>query len=241
MVVIGVNVMAGTGMINGETTAQISEKYNNLFVPAGFTFSIWGLIYLTLLGFIIYQLRMAFIRGHEETLEQLMVRMRGWWLISCMANSCWLFAWHYELMPLAILLMLALLVSLLAIHLNFNIAMPGASWSIRFFIYLPFSLYLGWICVAMVANIAALLVYTGWDGLSVPVTIILILTATLAATLLVVRRNNLIAGLVAAWALLGIIARQENEGGPMALVVCCLISMAILLFLGLWQLNRQKQ
>lgn len=242
LVVIGVNVLAGLGLINGNTTSQVSEKYDNLFVPAGFTFSIWGLIYLALLGFIIYQLRLAFAAGDEDSLEQFMERMRGWWLISCMANSCWLFAWHYELLPLALLLMLTLLISLLAIHINFNIAAPGASRSVRWFIYIPFSLYLGWICVATVANTAALMVYAGWNGMSVPVTAILILVACIGATLLVVKRHNIVAGIVAIWAFYGIIAKRQSEVTSMALpvIICCLTAIGVVLIAGVRSVFHKK-
>ncbi|WP_440134451.1 hypothetical protein [Chitinophaga sancti] len=243
LMVIGVNALAGLGLINGNTTAQVSEKYDNLFVPAGFTFSIWGLIYLALIGFIIYQLWLAFASGHEDSLEQFMERMRGWWLISCMANSCWLFAWHYELLPLAILLMLTLLISLLAIHINFNIAAPGASRAMRWFVFIPFSLYLGWICVATVANIAALLVYSGWDGMSVPVTAILILVACAGATLLVVKRHNIVAGMVAIWAFYGIIAKRQSEVTTMALpvIICCLSAIGVVLVAGIRELIYKKE
>jgi len=249
LMVIGVNVLAGLGMINGNTTAQVSDKYDNLFVPAGFTFSIWGVIYLALLGFIIYQLWLAFAAGHEDALERFMERMRGWWLISCMANSCWLFAWHYELLPLALLLMLTLLISLLAIHLNFNIAAPGfknkapePGRAVRWFIYVPFSLYLGWICVATVANIAALMVYSGWDGMSVPITAILILLACVGATFLVVLRHNIVAGMVAIWAFYGIIAKRQSEVTTMALpvIICCLTAIGIVLIAGVWEVFHKK-
>lgn len=243
ILVIAVNTLASMGLINGNTTAQVSEKYDNLLVPAGFTFSIWGVIYLALLGFIVYQLWLAFAPGYERVLTQLMERLRGWWLISCMANSCWLFAWHYEVLPLAILFMLTLLISLLAIHINFNIAAPGASRPVRLFIYLPFSLYLGWICVATAANIAALLVYTGVDGMSVPVTVILILITCVAATLLMVRRNNIIVGLVAIWAFYGIIAKRQSDATVMALpvVICCLAAIGVVLVAGIREAFHKKE
>ncbi|WP_343668859.1 hypothetical protein [Chitinophaga sp.] len=242
LVVIAVNALAGLGMINGNTNAQVSEKYDNLFVPARFTFSIWGVIYLALLGFIIYQLWLAFAPGYGDRLKRLMERMRGWWLISCTANSCWLFAWHYELLPLAILLMLTLLISLLAIHINFNIAAPGASRSVQWFIYLPFSLYLGWICVAAVGNIAALIVYSGWDGRSVPVTAILILVVCVGTTLLVVKRHNIVAGMVAIWAFYGIIAKRQSEVTTMALpvIICCLTAIGVVLIAGVREVIHKK-
>ncbi|MBW8687606.1 hypothetical protein [Chitinophaga rhizophila] len=238
IVVIVVNMLANLNVINNRNTGDISDKYDNLFVPAGVTFSIWGVIYLTLLGFIIYQLWLAFSKGHTEALGPFMERLRGWWLISCMANSCWLFAWHYELLAVSVLLMLTLLVCLLAIHLNFNIALPRAGTRIeKLFIHVPFSLYLGWICVATVANIAAFLVYLGWNGMSVPGTIFLILLCTIGSTLLIIRRHNIIVGLVAIWALYGIIMKRQSIGGAaeMPIIYACLGAMLIITISGIWR------
>jgi hypothetical protein len=236
--VIVVNLLANLNIINNTNTGDISDKYDNLFVPAGTTFAIWGLIYIALLGFVIYQLWLAFSKGRTAELERFMERLRGWWLISCMANSCWLFAWHYELLPLSILLMLALLVCLLAIHLNLNISLPRpASRAERLLIDIPFSLYLGWICVASIANIAAFMVYLGWNGMSIPGTIFLILLCTTGTTLLIIRRHNIIVGLVAIWALYGIILKRQSTGGAAAMPVtfACIGAMAIITISCIWR------
>jgi len=239
IMVIVVNAMAGRGLLNNRSPADISDEYENLFVPAGATFSIWGVIYLTLLGFIIYQLWLAFSKRASPQLEPFMQRLRGWWLISCMANSCWLFAWHYELMPLSILLMLTLLVCLFAINLNFNIALPRAhvSKAEKVFVHLPFSLYLGWICVATTANIAAFLVYLGWNGMSIPGTIFLILLCTVAATLLIIRRHNIIVGFVAIWAFYGIISKRLSVGSAsdMPIVYSCGGAIALIMITSIWR------
>lgn len=245
MMVIVVNAMANFNLINNKSTSDISDKYENLFVPAGFTFAIWGLIYLSLLSFIVFQLWMAFSRKQLPALELFMERLRGWWLVSCMANSCWLFAWHYELLPLSILLMTTLLICLLAIHLNFNIALPylPVTRAEKLFIHLPFSLYLGWICIAIVANIAAFLVYLGWDGMSIPGTIFLILICTVASTLLIIRRHNITVGLVALWALYGIISKRQSAGGDaeMPIVSTCIGAMVIITVSGIWRLVSDRR
>lgn len=244
IMVIVVNTLANLGIINNRNTGDISDKYDNLFTPAGITFSIWGLIYLTLLGFVIYQLWLAFSKGHTDQLTLFMERLRGWWLISCMANSCWLFAWHYELLPLSILLMLALLVCLLAIHLNFNISLPrAASRAEKLFVHVPFSLYLGWICIATVANIAAFMVYLGWNGTSIPGTIFLILLCTVGATLLIIRRHNIIVGLVAIWALYGIIIKRQSAGGSTAtpIIYACIGAMVIIVLSSIWRVITNRR
>jgi len=244
IMVIVVNLLANLNVINNRSTGDVSDKYDNLFVPAGLTFAIWGLIYLTLLGFIVYQLWLTFSDGHTEELGRFMERLRGWWLISCTANSCWLFAWHYELLPLSVLLMLALLVSLLAIHLNFNISLPRSAGKIeKLLVHLPFSLYLGWICVATIANIAAFMVYLGWNGMSIPGTIFLILLCTIGSTLLIIRRHNIIVGLVAIWALYGIIVKRQNAGGAaeMPIVYACIGAMLIITISSAWRLITNRR
>jgi hypothetical protein len=240
--VIAVNAMASMNMLNGKSPADISDKYDSLFTPTGITFSIWGLIYLSLLGFIIYQLWLAFSNKHLPELEQFMERLRGWWLISCLANTCWLFAWHYELLPFSILIMLTLLVSLLAININFNIALQKVSWPQKLFIHLPFSLYLGWITVATVANIAALWVYTGWNGPDIPWTIFLILICTVAAMLLLIKRKNIVVGLVAIWALSGIILKRQETGGPAAIpvTIACITAIVVIIIAILTQLLKKR-
>jgi hypothetical protein len=234
--VIAVNAMASLKMLNGKGPADISDKYESLFTPAGITFSIWGLIYLTLLGFIIYQLWLAF-SGNQPELQQFMERLRGWWLISCLANTCWLFAWHYELLPLSILIMLTLLVSLLAININFNIALQKVSWPEKLFIHLPFSLYLGWITVATVANIAAICVYTGWNGMDITRSIFLILITTVAAVLLVIRRKNIVVGLVAIWALCGIILKRQ---AVIPVTIACIAAIVVIIIAALTQLLKKR-
>jgi hypothetical protein len=236
IMVIGVNILASLSLINNESPREIAEKYESLFTPAGYTFSIWGLIYLGLLGFIVYQCWLAFSGRAPEALAQFMERMRGWWLISCLANTCWLFSWHYELLPVSLLLMLGLLISLLAIHVNFNIYTAQASLPEKLFISIPFSIYLGWICVAAVANLSALLVYTGFDGRNIPVTMFFIAVCTAAIAMLIIKRNNFVAGLTAIWALSGIIIKRQEIGGDAEtpIVITCITAIAVLIGVGCW-------
>jgi hypothetical protein len=242
IMVIAVNTMATLGMLNGMTTGEVSDHFETLFTPAGITFSIWGVIYLTLLGFVGYQLWLAFSGKSPYQLEQFMERMRGWWLISCLANSCWLFSWQYELVPLSMLIMLTLLISLLAININFNISLQHVSRPEWLFIYLPFSLYLGWIVVATLANIAAFWVYAGGNGASVPFNLVLLIICAIAITLLIVRRNNIVVGLVALWALAGIIIKRQGSGvpGSLTISIAAIIVMAVVVIAMLIQLLKKR-
>lgn len=242
IMVIVVNTMAMLGVLNNKDTGAISDKYGSLFTPAGITFSIWGIIYLTLLGFIGYQFWLAFSPKYPYEREQFMERLRGWWLISCLANTCWLFSWHYELLPLSMLIMLTLLISLLAININLNIAVQKVSWPQKIFIQLPFSLYLGWITIATAANLAAFWVYAGGDGQSVLFTVFLLLLCTIAATTLVISRNNIVIGLVAIWALAGIIIKRQETGGPATttITIACIVAMIVIVISALIQLLKKR-
>lgn len=122
ILVVGVKLLTLEQPINGIRTSDISNRYAHLLLPAPVALTIIrSILYLALAAFVIYQLWLAFWGNHLQELTRLMTHMRHWWLISCVANAGWYFAWHYELMPFAFLLQLLLLVSLIAIHYNFAI------------------------------------------------------------------------------------------------------------------------
>ncbi|RPE08223.1 tryptophan-rich sensory protein [Chitinophaga lutea] len=237
IVAIGVNVMANIGTLNGATTGEISAQYPNLFTPAGITFSIWSVIYLALLGFAGYQLWLAFSKGHEAELDAFQVRMKGWFLLNCLGNACWLFAWHYRAITLSLFFMLIILYSLAAIHRNFQIAHPGAGRKEKLFIHLPFGLYFGWISIATLANLTAWTVALGFNGIPpVAWTLAMMMIGLLVALFMILRYNNIYFGLVNVWAFYGIVLKREAEGGresapiiAAATVVIALLALALIL------------
>jgi len=245
IIVVVINMLAVLLPINGKSTGQLSDQYPNLFTPAGITFSIWGVIYLSLVAFVIYQLWLSFSGRYPEELKNFMIRMKGWWLISCLANTCWLLAWHYELVLLSVFLMLLLLFSLLAIHRNFNIARSPAHTREKLFIQLPFSLYLGWISIATLANITALMIYYGWDGAGISQiawAVLMIATGTLLSLTMILRRNNITYAVVSIWAFYGILLKREQaavmEEAPVT--HACVIAIGIIAIGISWQLYRRK-
>lgn len=246
ILVIAVNFMAVWLPINGQRTGTVAEKYANLLIPAGFTFSIWGVIYLALLGFTIYQLWLAFWGDYPQELSRLMTQMRHWWMVSCIANACWLFAWHYEMLPLSMLLMLLLLAALIIIRHNFAIGDTSAHWRERLFIHFPFSLYLGWVSFALVGNITALMVYWGWNGQGISQVAWSVLMISLCAGVsvyMILQHHNIIYGLANVWALYGIILKRkdvniitEHVVIQAAIVAIGLIAVAIS-----WKLYRERR
>ena len=162
---VTVNGLANSLPINGRSTGELSDSYPNLFVPAGFTFFVWGVIYLLLLAFIAYQL-VATLRGSPEGIG-VVTTVRVWFVVSSLANIAWIYAWHYERVLLSVVFMLVLLASLIAIYLKLQIGMAPSTSVRRWLVEVPFGVYLGWITVATVANVTALLVDVNWGGFGV--------------------------------------------------------------------------
>jgi len=204
--VIVVNAMANGVPLGGQTTGEISAKYPSLFTPAGYVFSIWGLIYLGLAAFVIWQALPA--QRNNASLAAIRIPF----IASCACNVFWIFAWHYDLPVLSLLFMLGILISLVQIYRTLNIALSDAPLTQRLIAHLPFSIYTAWITVATIANLSAVQIDQGWDdfGFSAPTwTVIKIaLAGSIAATVLF-RRRDLAFVLVAVWASVGIAVKHE--------------------------------
>ena len=196
-----VNGLANALPINGLNTGEISDRFKVYFVPAGYVFSIWGLIYLGLIAFTIFQALPA-QRANPR------MRATGWWVVlSGLANITWILLWHYEIFPLTILVMLILLVSLIVVYLRLGIGRTKVSNAETWWVRVPFSIYLGWITVATVANATSLLDYLKWNafGIAPETWMVIILAAVLAiSTLMSITRRDLAYTLVILWALAGI-------------------------------------
>jgi benzodiazapine receptor len=210
MFTIVVNALAGsTTLLNGKTSGEISDLYPTLITPAGFTFSIWGIIYTLLLVFTIYQM---LPRNREQPfLHQIGVLFA----LSGMLNIVWLFLWHYELITYSVVLMFTLLSALVAIYIRLDIGKSEASLWEKVCVHLPFSVYLGWITVASIANVAAALTAVGWDGGGIgQVTwaVLVIVVALLITLTTIATRKDVAYSLVIVWALVGIMSKQiENQ------------------------------
>lgn len=227
LVMVTVNYAASSGAINGNTIASISANYENLFTPAGYAFSIWGLIYLGLFVFVIYQARDMFM----ETKRTPVTHKVGWWFIaSCTANIFWIFAWINEYLGLSAIIMALLLFSLIMIIFNTRMELDDEPLSVIAFAWWPFSIYSGWITVAFIANMAAWLTSEGWDGFGfseVTWTVIMIITAGIINLVITWTRNMREFALVGVWALVAIAVANWNEQQT---VVTTALVVAIIIF-----------
>ena len=228
--VVIVNALAVTLPLNNKTTGELSDQYPNLFVPAGLTFSIWGVIYILLAIFVIYGLVVAIRKDSEKSsfIENIGIHF----LISCLANIGWIFAWHYEILALSLVLMLILLGSLITIYLKLRIGKSDSTRTEKYVVHLPFSIYLGWITIATIANVTALLVDINWNtfGLSEPFWAIAVIIVGIAITLSVLfTRKDIFYCLVVDWALLGILLKRLADSTPVqSVIVVSIVGMALI-------------
>ena len=226
-----VNFLAVGLPLNNKTTQQLSDALPNLFVPAGITFSIWSVIYILLGVFAIYQGKDLFKQEKDDL--SFLDKISYFFILSSIANVAWIFFWHYELVPISLIMMLILFVSLLALYLRLDIGKADVSKQERNFIHLPISVYFGWITTATVANVTAFLVSINRDrfGIAEEVwAIVILVVVALIYVLTVIIRNDIAYGLVGVWSSLGIVLKQITAApvvGITALVVLIVISLAI--------------
>ena len=234
LLMVGVNALANILPINGKGTGEISDSYFNLFAPAGITFAIWGVIYLWLAAFVIYQAAVS--KGKTGT-EQDIVKRIGWYfIISSLANTLWIFCWHYEIISLSLALMFIILFAL--IIANANIRKAQLSAKEKAFVLIPFSIYLGWICVATIANVTTFLVSINWDrfGLSDSIwTIIAIAAGTIIGSAAIIKNRDIPYGLVFLWAYAGILIKHTDAqpggfaGQYQEVIIAVSVALGILL------------
>lgn len=224
LLVLTVNGLANALPINGVTSGEVSDMFPSFVTPAGYVFSIWGLIYALLAVFVVYQALPA--QRDNPRLERL-----GYaFAVSCVCNAAWLFAWHYQQIALAWALLVALLVALIICYerLRGGVASRAEQVAVR----LPFSVYLGWVTVATVANTAILLLDRGIDGGDAAGAwgTVAIAAATGIGVAMLVRRGDIAFELVLVWAFVGIAVKQSSRSTLVAAVAigaCALLLAAM--------------
>jgi hypothetical protein len=193
--------------LNGQTSAEVSDKFQVYFVPAGYVFSIWGVIYLGLILYAIYQALPA-------QRENPRLRATGYlFALSCLANISWLALWHYERFPLTLVVMGALLFLLIVIYRRLGFGVVRVSAAERWLVQLPFSIYLGWVSVATIANVTVVLDSLNWGGWGISPeiwTIIMLLVGIGLAFGMAFTHGDVAYGLVLIWAYVGIAVKQQD-------------------------------
>ncbi|MAW96189.1 MULTISPECIES: tryptophan-rich sensory protein [unclassified Leeuwenhoekiella] len=211
ILVLAVNGLSQAQRWNDTTIGEMSARYDNLFTPAGYAFSIWGLIFLGLVGYALFGIRRAFF-SKKETPH---IEQTGYWFaIANVLNAAWVVAFTYDYIWLSVLIMLGILVSLLKIVIKTNMERWDAPIEIITFVWWPICFYSGWIAVATIANISAFLV-SFWVEFSqltqIVITMVMITIAVYLNNLMINLRNMREFALVGAWALFAIFIRHNGE------------------------------
>jgi hypothetical protein len=234
---IAVNVLAEVLPLNGKTTGEISDLYPNLFTPAGITFSIWSVIYIFLAGSIIFQATALLKKSHPS--RNKIQKISPFFIVTCLANAAWIISWHYRLVSLSVCIMILLLLSLIIIHEKLNLSLSRKPLSEKLWLDVPFSLYLGWITIATIANVTAMLVDMGWNGAGLSETfwtVTMIGTGTLAGLLMIYLKNNIIVAVVGIWAFYGIYLKKPNDFINNSALTCMII-LALFILINLFFRN----
>lgn len=207
---IGVNALANALPIAGRTTGAISDAFPVLVTPAGYVFAIWGLIYLGLAGYAVWQSLPA--QAANPRVRALVLPMA----LGNVANGVWIFLWHHLWIGASLVAMLVLLASLIVAYLRLRAApgrrgapIPGRGE--RLWARGTVSVYLGWITVATVANVSIAGYDAGWTGAPLPASVWAALTLVVATALgarMLLRYRDLAYAGVLVWAFVGIVVQQ---------------------------------
>lgn len=238
-----VNALANSLPINGKLTGELSDAYPNLFVPSGLTFSIWGVIYLLLAIFFFLQFYFALRGAPDKTWA---TGRLGWVFFGAsIANIGWILAWHYQVVWLSLVLMLAILACLLSGYLRLRIGEPDTPVLDKYFTFPAFSVYLGWITIATIANVTAVLVYAGfsnlWPGEQFW-TVLVILVGVVITLLMLWRKRDNYYAFVVDWAILGIYLKRQSlpDVPAQAVIIACITGMAVISAAIVFQTARRR-
>jgi hypothetical protein len=231
IIMVVTNSLANILPINGKGTGEVSDSYQNLFAPAGITFAIWGVIYLLLLVYTIYQLRRY--KRESDTKKQIFTKVGILFSISSIANTIWIFAWHYDVIWLSLILMLVILICLI----NINLILKNNDFPIleKFTVKLPFTVYFGWITVATIANITTFLVSINWNRFSLSEvfwTDFIIGVGAVIGFIGVLYYKSFTYGIVLIWAYFGIalkhLSPEQFNGRYPSVIITVFISISLI-------------
>ena len=206
----GTNVLANIAPINDLTIGEISSTFfaDVLIIPANYAFAIWGLIYLGLISLAIYQVLPA--QRHHPRLQQM-----GYYLaIASFSQVIWVYLFQFRFFTLSVIAMLAILIALILLYLRLNINLTNLPFSQRWLVNFPISIYLGWISVATIVNIASVLDIANWNGWGIsPLvwTIAMMTVSTIIGVIMIWQRRDIAFGGVFIWAFVAIASKHADK------------------------------
>jgi hypothetical protein len=231
LAVLLANYLAGTGLVSDKSVGDVSAQYENLFTPAGYAFSIWGLIFLMLIAFVTYQW-VAWLKSRDD---EALLSTGPWFMLSNIFNGAWIFAWLSGYLGISVILMFLLLASLIILMFRLRLETWDAPVRIIAFVWWPITIYIGWIVAASVANVSAYLVGIDWQMWNISETtwsVVMIVAATAIYILLIFARNMREAAAVGIWALMAIAVKQWGSVQETALtaVICSAVLFVLITY-----------
>lgn len=233
----GINVLANVAPPNGLTIGEISNTFFRevLITPANYAFAIWGVIYLGLISFGVYQVLPAQRQNpHLRRIGYLVV-------LASLAQIAWVFLFVYQLFTLSLVAMLAILLPLIGVYLRLRSGNQRVSRQEKWFIHIPLSIYLAWISVATIVNVALTLYNLRWNGWGISPqvwTVIALIAGAAIASTVAIRWADVAFVLVIVWAFVAIAVRQGDM--PLIAVTAGLLAIALILLLLFGVLRRRQ-
>jgi benzodiazapine receptor len=226
IVTLIINGLAGTTLIGGRTTADVSNQYTTLITPAGYVFAIWGIIYVLLGVFLVYQ---ALPSQKDKPFQ---AQISGLFILTCIFNIVWLFLWQNLLLPLSDVVIFAYLASLAAIYLRLTVGKSNRTLKEKLAVEVPFSVYFGWVTIASIANVTVTLASVGWDGFGVAAetwAIIVLALALLIDLAIIATRRDVAYSVVFIWALAGIAVNQSAHSNIVLTAAVAIVVIVVAL------------
>lgn len=231
LVMVIINSLANVIPIGGVETDEVSDVFPNLFTFAPVTFWIWGVIYILLAMYTLYQIGI-FTKETSHERKELLNKVSTLFMLSSFANTAWIISWHYEIIWMTLIFMATLFIFLMLIALEFK--KHSLTMREEVFVRLPFSVYFGWITISLIANIIVFLVSVNWNmfGLSDVfwMVTVLLLGAVIGAGA-ILSYKDFFYGLVLIWAYTGILINHMSISGfggeYTAVIVTVIVSIAL--------------
>ncbi|MEM7794481.1 MAG: tryptophan-rich sensory protein [Cyanobacteria bacterium P01_C01_bin.118] len=204
-----VNTLSNIFPIDGNTVADLANGPLGgvLITPANYAFSIWGVIYVGLMVYAWYQSR-------PKHRSQLVIkRINSCLIAACVAQIAWIYLFTLQLYWLSVLAMVLILLSLIAAYSELADGQHHSDRRRQQRVNGPISIYLAWISVATIVNVASAFYSSGITelGLSDVIwTAVMIVLANGVAALAIVQRQDLPFALVFIWADVAIAQRHQE-------------------------------
>ncbi len=244
LVMMAVNILDNLLPINGFATGDLFDNYPSLITPAGYTFLIWTVIHILLFTYVVYLSELIGLK--RKLASKISDFIRLLFILTCLCNIAWVFAWHFRYIALSLVLIITILVCLSLI--NKYVYSEELSFSEKIFVRLPFGIYFGWITVVTVVNTSVLLKSISWSGFGISArlwTSIAALIIFIIASVNTLKNKSLAYAAAVIWAYVGIIVKHTSRDAfnyqyPEIVILIIICILFLLIEMGYIIVKRKK-